>query len=79
VGGYLALAVLIGLVGGIAMGSMVAARRTYSSYPEFLAGTNPSDLVVQPFTTPAYSPGLVRQLGRLPPVRGVAAVLTCGH
>ena len=74
-GGYLALAVLIGLAGGIAMGSMVAARRTYSSYPEFLAGTNPSDLVVQPFTTPAYSPGLVRQLGRLPHVRGVAVAV----
>jgi hypothetical protein len=65
-GGYLALAVLIGLTGGIAMSSMAAARRTYSSYPGFLAGTNPSDLVVQPFTTPACSPGLVRQLGRLP-------------
>ena len=74
-GGYLALAVLIGLAGGIAMGSMAAARRTYSSYPEFLAGTNPSDLVVQPFTTPAYSPGLVRQLGRLPHVRGVAVAV----
>lgn len=74
-GGYLALAVLIGLTGGIAMGSMVAARRTYSSYPGFLAGTNPSDLVVQPFTTPAYSPGLVRQLGRLPHVRGVAVAV----
>ena len=57
------------------MGSMVAARRTYSSYPEFLAGTNPSDLVVQPFTTPAYSPGLVRQLGGLPHVRGVAVAV----
>ena len=28
------------------MGSMVAARRTDSSYPKFLASTNPSDLVV---------------------------------
>jgi hypothetical protein len=74
-GGYLALAVLIGLTGGIAMSSMAAARRTYSSYPGFLAGTNPSDLVVQPFTTPACSPGLVRQLGRLPHVRGVAVAV----
>jgi len=74
-GGYVALAALIGLAGGIAMGPMVAARRTYSSYPRFLAGTNPSDLVVQPFTTPAYSPGLVRQLGRLPHVRGIAVAV----
>ncbi len=53
-GGYLVLTVLIGLVGGVAMGSMVAARRTDASYPKFLASTNPSDLVVQPFTRPAY-------------------------
>ena len=65
-GSYLALAVLIGLVGGVAMGSVVAARRTDSSYPRFLASTNPSDLVVQPFTAPSYSPGFVRQLARLP-------------
>ena len=47
-GGYLTLAVLIGLLGGVAMASLVAARRTDSSYPKFLAGTNPSDLIVQP-------------------------------
>jgi len=47
-GGYLALAVLIGLVGGVAMASIVAARRTDASYPRFLASTNPSDLIVQP-------------------------------
>ena len=46
--GYLALTLLIGLVGGVAMASMTAARRTDSSYPGFLAGTNPSDLIVQP-------------------------------
>ena len=74
-GGYVALALLIGMVGGIAMGSMVAARRTYSSYPQFLASTNPSDLVVQPFTTPAYSAGFVRQLARLPHVNGVAVAV----
>ena len=59
-GGYLALAVLIGLVGGVAMASVVAARRTDSSYPEFLASTNPSDLIVQPSTPPPYSPRLPR-------------------
>ena len=74
-GGYLALAVLIGLVGGVAMGSVVAARRTDSSYPKFLASTNPSDLVVQPFTAPSYSPGFVRQLARLPHVAGAAVAV----
>jgi hypothetical protein len=67
-GGYLTLALLIGLVGGVAMGSLTAARRTYASYPEFLASTNPSDLLVVPQTnTPEL--GLVNQLGRLPHVR----------
>ena len=74
-GGYLALAVLTGLVGGVAMGSMVAARRTDSSYPKFLASTNPSDLVVQPFTAPAYSPGFVRELARLPHVTAAAVAV----
>ncbi len=54
------------------MGSMVAARRTDSSYPQFLASTNPSDLVVQPFTTPGLlarlrppaCPAAARQRGR---------------
>jgi putative ABC transport system permease protein len=73
--GYLALAVLIGLVGGLAMGSVIAARRTGSSYPKFLASTNPSDLVVQPFTAPAYSPGFVRRLARLPHVAGAAVAV----
>ncbi len=73
--GYLTLALLIGLVGGIAMGSVVAARRTYASYPKFLASTNPSDLVVQPFTKPAYSPGFVRQLIALPHVLGAAVAV----
>ena len=74
-GGYLVLAVLIGLVGGVAMGSMVAARRTDASYPKFLASTNPSDLVVQPFTAPAYSPAFVHQLAGLPHVRQVAVAV----
>ena len=44
--GYLALVLLVGLVGGLAMGAVAAARRTQSSYPAFLASTNPSDLTV---------------------------------
>ena len=74
-GGYLALAVIIGLVGGVAMASVIAARRTDASYPKFLASTSPSDLVVQPFTTPSYAPGFARQLARLPHVRGAAVAV----
>ena len=50
-GGYLSLVLLIGLVGGIAMASIAGARRTQSSYPTFLASTNPSDMSVS-----VYSP-----------------------
>ena len=44
-GEYLALVLLIGLVGGLAMGSVAAARRTDSSFSVYWANTNPSDLV----------------------------------
>ncbi|MGA8459705.1 MAG: hypothetical protein WB800_30195, partial [Streptosporangiaceae bacterium] len=47
-GGYLALAVLVCLIGGIALASVNAARRTESSYPDYLASTNPSSLIIQP-------------------------------
>src|SRR6202042_1659237 len=82
--GYLALALLIGLVGGVALGALTAARRTYASYPALLASTNPSDLLVLPQTS-TPEPGLVNQLARLPRVRGAeegeqitAATLTPG-
>jgi hypothetical protein len=69
--GYLAVALLIGLVGGLGLGSLIAARRTYASYPQFLASTDPSDLFVLPQTsTPEL--GLVRELARLPHVRSAA-------
>src|ERR1700733_5818257 len=67
-GGYLALTLLVGLVGGVALGSLTAARRTYASSPAFLASTNPSDLFVLPQTS-SPEPGLVNRLARLPHVR----------
>ena len=73
--GYVGLTVLIALVGGVAMASLVAARRTDSSYPDFLAATNPSDLIVQPTTTPPYAPAFLdEQLARLRHVSHVEAV-----
>jgi hypothetical protein len=66
--GYLAVTLLAGLVGGVALGSLTAARRTYASYPSFLASTNPSDLLVLPQTS-VPEPGLVNRLARLPHVR----------
>src|ERR1019366_10004283 len=75
-GGYLTIAVLVGLLGGLAMGSIAAARRTQSSFPVYLASTNPSDLTLP---TAGWQPGSpnsagadlsgARTLARLPHVR----------
>ena len=76
-GAYLGLVVLIGLIGGIAMGSIAAARRTQSSYPAFLASTNASDLtmstygIVNDSAASNYSPMLTREIAHLPDVKRV--------
>lgn len=54
-GGYLAVVLLIGLVGGVAMGAVAAARRTQSSFPSYLASTNPEDLQVM---TAVFNPSV---------------------
>ena len=66
-GGYLSLVLLIGLAGGIGLGSLAAARRTQSSFATFLQSTNPTDLQL----TEVYGPNLTSDLARL---RGVSAV-----
>jgi len=80
-GGYLALAVLVGLIGGVALASVTAARRTESSYPDYLASTNPSSLIIQPNTNLNVSSAaqanriyldLLSRLRHLPHVRGLA-------
>jgi hypothetical protein len=75
-GGYVALVLLIGLIGGIAMTSIAAGRRTQSSYPKFLASTNPSDLVISSYGAGAgnssgatYSTSFTNQIAHLPGVR----------
>jgi hypothetical protein len=76
--GYLAIVLLIALLGGLAIGSIAAARRTQSSYPTFLASTNPSTLFVptanwQPGSpnSAGADPGTSASLLRLPLVRAV--------
>jgi hypothetical protein len=61
----LSVILLIGLVGGLAMGSVAGARRTQSSFRVFLASTNPSDMSV--FTGPLP----VKVMARLPHVKRV--------
>ncbi len=80
--GYLALAAITGLIGGVALASVTAARLTDSSYPDYLASTNPSGLIAQPNanypadTTLAQAyqlyQHLLGQVRHLPHVRGLA-------
>ena len=75
-GAYLSIVLLIGLVGGLSMGALAAARRTESSFPTFLASTNPSNLSLGTalwspalgYTT-GYNGRLVATIARLPHVR----------
>ena len=80
-GAYLSIVLLIGLVGGVAMGSLAAARRTQASFTTFLASTNPPDLGVTIYganandasENPNYSPKLTNEIAHLPGVRHVKA------
>ena len=81
-GGYLGLVLLIGLAGGVALGSAAAARQTESSFPVFLASTNPSDLSVE-YASASYAglPAFARAVTHLPQVRraeiAVEPMLSC--
>ena len=78
-GDYAVLVLLIGLIGGIAMGSVQAARRTQSSYPAFLATTNASDLTLSTYgvggpgaaAATNYSPKTAAAIAHLPGVKKV--------
>ncbi len=74
--GYLAIVLLIALLGGLAMASIAGARRTQSSYATYLASTDPSDLTVTLgvaacATCSGYSPAVESTLARLPHVARV--------
>ena len=74
-GGYVAIVLLIGLTGGIALGSIAGARRTQSSFPKFLASTDPSDMTFSAFGPQgAAEPGIAKTVARLPGVKHVATV-----
>ncbi len=73
--GYLAIVLLIGLVGGLAMGSLAGARRTQSDFPAYLTATDASDLQLQSaiVTNNFASANLTHKLAHLPYVRSVAS------
>src|SRR5271170_2299928 len=58
------------------MGAIAGAQRTQSSYPTFLASTNPSDMNVSVFS-PNGGPGpnLTTKIAHLPGVKRVRVVL----
>jgi len=82
-GGYLAVTLLVGLVGGLALGAVAGARRTQSAYPTYLARARASQLdftadvdAGASYRANLYSPSLTRALRRLPHVARVAAAPT---
>jgi len=81
-GEYLTLVVLIGLLGGVALGAIAGARRTQASYATYLATTNPSDLqIFTAFANPAlgssvgYNATTDARVLHLPYVRSEEAVV----
>src|SRR6202167_476001 len=82
-GGYLSLILLVGLVGGLSMGALAAARRTQSSFATYLASTNPSELGISVFggvgngggSAPSYSASAVKAIAHLAGVRHVEAAI----
>jgi hypothetical protein len=80
--GMLAIVLLTGLLGGLAMGSIAAARRTESSFVDFATSTDTPDLfVLDGFYNPAiglnagYNAALLHKIAHLPHVKSVASVV----
>ncbi len=81
-GEYLMLVVLVGLLGGVALGAVAGARRTQASYVTYLGTTNPSDLqIFTAFSNPAlgssvgYNSTTAARILRLPFVRRQESVI----
>ncbi len=77
--GYLTLVLLLGLVGGLAMAAVAGARRTQSSFPTYLASTNPSDVQVfaefGPITRTGFSEKVNDAVARVPGVERAVDVV----
>jgi hypothetical protein len=84
---YLSVVLLIGLVGGVAMASIAGARRTESSFPTYVASTNPSTVgVFTMYNDPGlglptgYVSTLAARVDRLPLVtRAADAIIFDGN
>ena len=80
-GGYLTTVLLIGLLGGLALGSIAAARRTQSSFPQYIAAADPFQLsgvtaqFIPGLYAAGYDPTIVSKIAHLPHVAGVSGVV----
>lgn len=68
---WLALAILLGVVGGIALAATAGARRTDTAYPRLLHWSHAADLAVSPVRSGFH--GYFRALARLPEVSSADA------
>jgi hypothetical protein len=66
--GLVAIAVLLTLVGGLALVAVAGARRTQSSYTRFLASKNPSHLVVDVGSVRGEDAAILDDINGLPQV-----------
>ncbi len=71
--GYLSIVLVIGAIGGLALASVAGARRTESSFPTYVASTNPSTIgILTTYDDPelgiknGYNPEIVRRFSHLP-------------
>jgi len=71
--GWLALAVLLGLIGGVAVTAAAGARRTDTAYSRFLRASHAADLLVTPARSGFH--GYFRALARLPEVSSLAPAM----
>jgi len=67
---WLALAVLLGVIGGIALTAAAGARRTDTAYPRFLHASHAAQLAVLPTLSGFH--GYLRAVARLPQVSSSA-------
>jgi hypothetical protein len=65
---YVTLIALVGILGGISLGSVAGARRSESAFPAFLKSTDPSDLAID---VGLYNPKILKEIAHLPQVRSI--------
>jgi len=71
--GWVVLALLVGMAGGVVLTAAAGARRTDSAYPRFLAASRASDVLVSPAGNGAG--GYDNALARLPGAAAVAPLV----